>query len=347
MKKLLIMMLLTAVCLATAGSSSAADLINGAGATFPYPLYSSWAYEYAKETGTRLNYQSIGSGGGIKQIKEKTVDFGASDAPLAAEELEVSGLIQFPMAIGGVVPVVNIPGVKAGELRLTPEVLAGIFSGEITKWNDPKVAELNKGVKLPGRKITVVHRSDGSGTTWIFTNYLDKVSGSWHSSVGYGKAVNWPAGIGGKGNEGVATYVKRVKNSIGYVEYAYALQNKLDHVLLKNRAGEFVAPSIESFMAAAEGADWENTPGFAVVLTDQPGRESWPISGATFILVYKKPENCENALEVLKFFDWSYRKGDEMATRLDYVPIPDKVAALMERTWTRSIRCNGAEVWKK
>ncbi|MFQ5736108.1 MAG: phosphate ABC transporter substrate-binding protein PstS [Thermodesulfobacteriota bacterium] len=345
MKKILFLITLF-VCLGVAGLSEASELINGAGATFPYPLYSKWAYTYARKTGVRLNYQSIGSGGGIKQIQAKTVDFGASDAPLSAKALDESGLIQFPMAVGGVVPVVNIRGVRPGQLRLTGKVLADIYMGKIKRWDDARIKELNPGLKLAGR-ITVVHRSDGSGTTWIFTSYLDKASPEWGKKVGFGKAVNWSAGVGGKGNEGVATYVKRIKNSIGYVEYAYALQNKLTHTKLRNRDGGFVEPSIDTFMAAAAGADWENTPGYSVVLTDQPGKDSWPISGATFILVHKKPENCGKVKKVFEFFDWAYRNGAQMATSLDYVPIPEKVWRLMERSWTENVTCGGKPVWNK
>ena len=343
MKKLYILIMMM-VCMTMAGGAYASELINGAGATFPYPLYSKWAYDYASKTGVKLNYQSIGSGGGIKQIKAKTVDFGASDAPLSVEDLDKSGLFQLPMAIGGVVPVVNIKGVKAGDLKLTGDVLADIYLGRITKWDDSRITALNPGLNLSG-KITVVHRSDGSGTTWIFTNYLDKASPAWSKEKGFGTAVNWSTGVGGKGNEGVATYVKRIKNSIGYVEFAYALQNKLDHARLKNRDGNFVEPSIESFMAAAEGADWKGTPGYSVVLTDQPGKEAWPISGATFILVHKKPENCSNMKNVLGFFDWAYRNGAGMARSLDYVPIPEKVYTLMEESWKNDIRCEGQAVW--
>ncbi len=333
--------------LALVSNASAANLINGAGATFPYPLYSKWAYEYNKKTGLKINYQSIGSGGGIKQIKEKTVDFGASDAPLTAKELDSAGLIQFPMAIGGVAPVVNIKGLKPGELKLTPGVLAEIYMGKITRWNDKKILEINQGVNLPDSTISAVHRADGSGTTWIFTNYLDKVSNAWHEKVGFGTAVSWPAGVGGKGNEGVATYVKRLNNSIGYVEFAYAVQNKLNYVKLENREKVFVEPTSESFMAAAKGADWKNTPGFSVVLTDEPGKNSWPIAGATFILVYKNPKDCNNAKAVIEFFDWSYKNGAVMAKELDYVPVPKDVYELMEEAWSRSIKCNGAAVWKK
>lgn len=346
MKKTILLFTAMLMCL-WMGSTEAAPLINGAGATFPYPLYSKWAYEYAQKTGLKFNYQSIGSGGGIKQIKAKTVDFGASDAPLDAKELKEAGLMQFPMAIGGVVPVVNLQGISSGALRLTPETLSAIYLGRITKWSDPKIASLNPGLKLPDSAITVVHRADGSGTTWIFTNYLDKADKAWHDSVGFGTAVKWPAGVGGKGNEGVATYVKRIKGSIGYIEYAYAVQNKLTHARLKNRAGEFVEPTADSFMAAASGADWKGTPGFAVVLTDQAAKGAWPIAGATFILVYRNPEDCATASTVLDFFDWAYRSGGEMAKKLDYVPIPTNVYGVMEDAWSKELKCGGKPLWKK
>ncbi|MBI5587456.1 MAG: phosphate ABC transporter substrate-binding protein PstS [Deltaproteobacteria bacterium] len=346
MKKIILLMAVLAISAGTVSAASA-ELVNGAGATFPYPLYSKWAYEYAKKTGLKINYQSIGSGGGIKQIKAKTVDFGASDAPLDSRELNEAGLLQFPMAIGGVVPVVNIQGVAPGALKLTPEVLSGIYLGKIKNWNDGKIAAINPGVNLPDGAITVVHRADGSGTTWIFTNYLDKADKEWHDAIGFGTAVKWPAGVGGKGNEGVATYVKRIRNSIGYIEYAYAVQNKLTHTKLKNRAGEFVEPSAASFMAAAAGADWKGTPGFSVVLTDQAGKDAWPIAGATFILVYRNPENCQTARTVLGFFDWAYKSGGEMAKSLDYVPIPANVYGVMEDAWAKEIKCGGGPVWKK
>src|SRR3972149_3768930 len=345
MKKLMLILALFALAL-TSGRAMAEGLINGAGATFPYPLYSKWSYEYAKSSGAKLNYQSIGSGGGIKQIKAKTVDFGASDAPLEAADLEESGLMQFPMAIGGVVPVVNLKGIKPGQMKLTPDVLADIYLGKITKWNDKRIVELNPGLPFPDDSITVVHRSDGSGTTWIFVNYLSKVSKEWKDKVGFGTAVNWPTGVGGKGNEGVATYVKRIRNTIGYVELAYALQNKLIYTKLQNREKAFVEPSLESFSAAAAGADWKNTPRFAGVLTDQPGQEAWPIAGATFILVYKNPSNCSNAKAVLDFFSWAYRNGADMAKSLDYVPMPKSVSSIMEDAWASQIRCNGQQVWK-
>ena len=347
MKKTAFTLALLLISAALTGIASAEALMNGAGATFPYPLYSKWAFEYNKKTGVKMNYQSIGSGGGIKQIKAKTVDFGASDAPLTAKDLDESGLLQFPMAIGGVVPVVNIKGVKPGELKFTPDVLADIYLGKITKWNDRRITELNPGVSLPEDTITVVHRADGSGTTWIFANYLDKVSTDWHTKVGFGTAVNWPAGVGGKGNEGVATYVKRIKNTIGYVEYAYAVQNKLTHVKMQNREKSFVEPSMDSFMAAAVHADWKNTPGYSVVLTDQPGKGAWPIAGATFILVHKNPDKCDNARAVLDFFGWAYEKGGDMARSLDYVPIPGNVYSLMEETWAKEIRCAGEVLWKR
>jgi phosphate transport system substrate-binding protein len=334
-----------ATLLLIAGSAFAGTTINGAGATFPYPVYGQWAWLYNKDTGVKLNYQSIGSGGGIRQIKAKTVDFGASDAPLKAEELDEAGLLQFPMIMGGVVPVVNVPGIAAGQLKLSGATLADIFLGKITKWNDAAITKENPGVALPDTAITVVYRADGSGTTWIFTNYLSKVSATWKDSVGNAKSVKWPSGVGGKGNEGVAAYVQRIKGSIGYVEYAYALQNKLAYSLLQNQDGNYVAPTSATFQAAAANADWENAEGFYLVLTDQPGAESWPITGASFILVYKEQANAETAKEVLKFFDWCYRKGGKTAEKLDYVPMPEKVIALVEKTWKEQIKAAGKPVW--
>ena len=333
---------------ATGGVANAADVqaISGAGATFPYPIYAKWAEAYNQKTGVKMNYQSIGSGGGIKQISAKTVDFGASDAPLKPEELDKQGLMQFPMIMGGVVPIVNIPGIKPGELKISPDVLADIYLGKITKWNDAAIKKLNSGVKLPATAITVVHRSDGSGTTWIYTNYLTKVSADWAKKVGNDKAVAWPAGVGGKGNEGVASYVGRIKGSIGYVEYAYALQNKMTYVLLRNKDGNFVKPDTQSFQAAAANADWKNAKGFYMVLTDQPGKDSWPITGASFILVYKTQQKPETAQAVLKFFDWSYRNGGKMAEQLDYVPMPEEVVSLVEATWAKDIKGpNNQAVW--
>lgn len=327
--------------------AQAATTITGAGATFPYPVYAKWAEAYRAKTGVEMNYQSIGSGGGIKQITAKTVDFGASDAPLPIEKLNEIGLLQFPMVMGGVVPVVNIAGVKPGELKLTGPLLADIYLGKITSWDDPAIAKLNTDVKLPKAKITAVARSDGSGTTFIFTHYLSKISPEWKQKVGNATSVTWATGVGGKGNEGVASYVQRIKGGIGYVEYAYALQNKMAYGLLQNAAGKFVKPSAASFQAAAANADWANAPGFNLMLTDQPGAESWPITGATFILIYKKPENRERALEALKFFDWAYLRGDRLAQELDYVPMPDNVVKLVGETWKKEIRDvnNGNPVW--
>src|SRR6266487_1026927 len=327
------------------GSAQALD-ITGAGATFPYPLYAKWAEAYKAKTGVGLNYQSIGSGGGIKQIQNKTVDFGASDMPLKPEDLDKDGLVQFPTVIGGDVPVYNLKDVKPGELKLTGPVLADIFLGKIKAWNDPAIAALNKGINLPNLPVTVVHRSDGSGTTFIWVNYLSKVSPEWKEKVGEGTSVNWPAGVGGKGNEGVASYVQRIGGAIGYVEYAYALQNKLVYALLRNRDGNFVAPNIDSFKAAAAGAQWGKAPGMYLILTDQPGRNSWPISGATFILVYKSQEKPDRAKEVLKFFDWAYADGDKLAMDLDYVPLPDAVVRLIQMSWKSQIKdASGKPVW--
>jgi phosphate transport system substrate-binding protein len=328
-------------------ASVAAANITGAGATFPFPIYAKWAEAYKTKTGTGLNYQSIGSGGGIKQIQAKTVDFGASDKPLKPEELDKYGLIQFPTVMGGVVPIINLPGTQHGQVRLSGPVLADIFMGKIRKWNDAPIAALNKGIPLPNQSITVVHRSDGSGTTFIFTNYLAKVSPEWKQKVGEDAAVAWPAGVGGKGNEGVASYVQRIKGAIGYVEYAYALQNKMNYVTLQNRDGQFVKPDEESFKAAAAGANWEKAPGFYEILTNEPGRGSWPITGATFILLHKTQDKPAQAAEVLKFFDWAYANGDKMASDLDYVPMPDKVVKLIENAWKTQIRDTGGKpVWR-
>ena len=321
--------------------------LTGAGATFPYPVYAKWADAYKTQTGIGLNYQSIGSGGGIKQIEANTVDFGASDMPLKPEDLEKNGLMQFPTVIGGDVPVINVNGIEAGKLKLDGATLANIYLGKITKWNDPTISALNKDLKLPDDDITVVHRSDGSGTTFIFTNYLSKVSPEWKANVGEGTSVSWKAGTGGKGNEGVASYVQRIKGSIGYVEYAYALQNKMNHVQMKNREGQFVQPNIDSFKAAAAGAKWETAPGFYEILTDEPGNATWPISGATFILMHKVQDKPETAKEVLKFFDWAYEKGDKLATDLDYVTLPDNVVKLIRAAWKAQIKdAAGKPVWK-
>ncbi len=306
--------------------------MTGAGATFPAPIYAKWAEAYEKATHNKLNYQSIGSGGGIKQIKAKTVDFGASDMPLKPEELAKDGLVQFPTVIGGVVPVVNIRGVRAGELHLTGPVLAEIFLGKITKWNDKAIAALNPKVALPAADIAPVRRADGSGTSFIFTNYLSKVSPDWKQKVGEGTAVQWPVGMGGKGNEGVAAFVQRLPNSIGYVEYAYAKQNKMAYTLLQNAAGHFVAPDDVTFKAAAAGAEWDKS-AFYEILTNEKGKDAWPISGATFILVHKTPEKPQQVAEVLKFFEWSYKNGGKMAQDLEYVPLPESLVKLIHASW--------------
>ncbi|HST02857.1 MAG TPA: phosphate ABC transporter substrate-binding protein PstS [Usitatibacter sp.] len=328
----------------TAISAFAAD-ITGAGATFPYPIYAKWADAYKKSTGNGLNYQSIGSGGGIKQITAKTVDFGASDMPMKGEDLQKEGLIQFPAVMGGVVPVVNLSGVKPGELKFTGQLLADIYMGKVTKWNDPAIAKLNPGARLPDENITVVHRSDGSGTTFLWTNYLSKASPDFKTAVGEGTAVKWPTGVGGKGNEGVASYVQKINGAVGYVEYAYAKQNKLAHGQMQNKSGKFVQPVDRAFRAAASGADWKSTPGMGVVLTDQPGDGSWPITGASFILVHAKQEKPETGKEVLKFFDWSYRNGQKMAEELDYVPMPDPVVKQIEASWKGVTDASGKSVY--
>ncbi len=334
-----------AVGLGSATVAFAAD-ITGAGATFPFPVYAKWAEAYKAKTGIGMNYQSIGSGGGIKQIKAKTVDFGASDMPLKAAELDKDGLMQFPTVMGGVVPVLNLPGIHGGELKLDGSVLADIYLGKIKRWNEAPIAALNQGVKLPDEAITVVHRSDGSGTTFIFTNYLSKVSMDWKDKVGNDASVSWPTGVGGKGNEGVASYVQRIKGSIGYVEYAYALQNKMAFTLLKNKDGHYVKPASETFQAAAAGADWEHAPGMYQILTNEPGKTSWPITGATFILMHKVQAKAESAKEVLKFFDWAYANGDKMAESLDYVPMPASVVKLIHQHWKSTIKdANGKPVW--
>ena len=319
------------------GFAVAAD-ITGAGATFPYPIYAKWADAYKKSTGIGMNYQSIGSGGGIKQITSKTVDFGASDMPMKPEELDKNGLLQFPAIMGGVVPVYNIKGIASGQITLTGQQLADIYLGKITKWNDPAITANNKGVKLPDQAISVVHRSDGSGTTFIFVNYLSKVNAEWKSTVGEGTAVKWPTGVGGKGNEGVANYVARIDGAIGYVEYAYAKQNKLATAKMVNKEGQAVSPNDDSFKAAAAGADWAKTPGMAVLLTDQPGKQSWPMTGASFILIHKVQAKPDIAKEVLKFFEWSFKNGDQMASELDYVPMPDPVVKMIQADWKTKIK---------
>ncbi|WP_434625210.1 phosphate ABC transporter substrate-binding protein PstS [Azospirillum sp. B2RO_4] len=332
------------VSVAPLSVASAAD-ISGAGATFPYPIYAKWADAYKKDTGTGLNYQSIGSGGGIKQIKAKTVTFGASDMPLKPEDLEQAGLIQFPMIMGGVVPVVNLKGIKSGEVKLSGTVLANIYMGEITKWNDPQIKALNPNVNLPNTAIAPVYRSDGSGTNFLFTDYLSKTSPKFKTQIGANTSVQWPAGIGAKGNEGVANMVKQTDGSVGYVEYAYAKQNNITYLDLQNKDGKTVTPKIEAFQAAAANADWANSKGYYVLLTDEPGAESWPITGASFILMYKNPQDASASAEALKFFDWAYKNGDKMATELDYVPMPDSVVSLVQKTWAQTIQADGKPVW--
>jgi phosphate transport system substrate-binding protein len=312
--------------------------ISGAGATFPYPIYAKWADAYKKETGVGLNYQSIGSGGGIKQIKAKTVTFGASDAPLSGQDLQESGLAQFPMVMGGIVPVVNLQGVKPGNLVIDGPTLARIFLGEISSWDDPAIKKLNPSLNLPKQAIAIVHRSDGSGTTFNFAYYLADVSPDWKSKVGVATSVEWPVGIGAKGNEGVANNVANTQGAIGYVEYAYALQNNLTYAKMMNKAGKMVAPSSESFQAAAKNADWKSQPGYGVILANQPGDNSWPMTAATWILVYKNPQDPAATAEALKFFAWSYANGDKMAEELHYVPIPDSVVQDVRKSWTTEIR---------
>jgi phosphate transport system substrate-binding protein len=329
---------------AVLASSAFAAEITGAGATFPYPIYAKWADAYKKNTGTGLNYQSIGSGGGIKQITAKTVDFGASDMPLKPDQLDKEGLMQFPTVIGGAIPAVNLKGVKPGQLKLTGQALADIYLGKVKKWNDPELAQLNPGLQLPATDITVVHRSDGSGTTFIWSNYLSKVSPEWKDKVGEGTSINWPVGVGGKGNEGVASYVMRIDGSIGYVEYAYVLQNHMTYTLVKNSDGNFVSPNAKAFMAAAAGADWNAAPGMYLILTDAPGHDAWPIAGATFILMHKVQEKPANAKEVLAFFKWAYEHGDKMAESLDYVPMPNSVVKLIESNWKEIKDASGKSV---
>ncbi len=332
-------MSLAAISLGAALTVSApghAQGVTGAGATFPAPIYSKWADSYSKATGVKVNYQSVGSGAGIKQIKGKTVDFGASDAPLSDEELQKDGLLQFPTVIGGVVPVINVAGIATGQLKLSGEVLGDIFLGKVAKWNAPAIAGLNPGVKLPDADIAVVRRADGSGTSFVFTTYLSKVNAEWKAKVGAGTAVNWPTGAGGKGNEGVAAFVQRLPNSIGYVEYAYAKQNKMNHVQLRNQAGSFVAPDDLTFKAAAAGADWAKT--FAQDLTDKPGKDSWPITGATYIMMYKLADKPEASSTALKFFEWAYQNGDKSAEDLEFVPLPASVKDLVRKQWASQMK---------
>lgn len=327
-------------------TASAAD-ITGAGATFPYPIYSKWAESYKAATGIGLNYQSIGSGGGIKQIKAKTVDFGASDMPLKQEELDKEGLVQFPAIIGGVVPVINLEGIAPGQLKLTSDIIANIHLGKITKWNDKAIADVNPGITLPALNITVIHRADGSGTTFIWTNYLSKANADFQKTIGEGTAVKWPVGIGGKGNEGVAAQVQRIKGAFGYVEYAYAKRNKITHTQLKNRDGNFVSPDDSTFKAATANADWNSAPGMYLLLTWQTGKDVWPATGASFILMHKQQADALTGRAILKFFDWSYKNGSKMSEELDYVHMPQSVIKLVQDNWKRDLKdSSGNSIWR-
>jgi phosphate transport system substrate-binding protein len=320
--------------------------LTGAGASFPYPIYSKWAIRYHQYSGLKISYQSVGSGAGIAQIKAKTVDFGASDEPQTTEMLDKERLIQFPMVMGGVVPVVNLKEVQRGQLRLTGDILADIYLGKIKMWNDRRIMAVNQDVKLPEQEITVAHRADGSGTTWIFTSYLEKVSTEWKEKIGAHKSVMWPTGVGGKGNEGVCAVVKKTPGAIGYVEFAYAVRERLKTVQLQNQAGRFLSPTIQSFQASAANADWKNAPGFSVGLTDQPGDRSWPITGATYILIHQDQPDQARAQAMLKFFDWCFKNGSELAVGLHYVPIPAEVANLVRLVWKKDVNSNGSPVWE-
>jgi phosphate transport system substrate-binding protein len=345
MKQLLASMIIGSSAILACSATIAADM-TGAGATFPYPIYAKWAEMYKKTTGNGLNYQSVGSGAGIKQIKAKTVDFGASDMPLKADELDASGLVQFPAIMGGVVPIVNLAGVAPGQLKLSGPVMADIYLGKITKWNAPEIAALNPGVKLPADDITVVHRADGSGTSFLFTDFLSKTNPDFKAKVGSGTAVKWPVGVGGKGNEGVAANVQRIKGAVGYVEWAYAKKNKMTHTQLKNKDGVFLQPDEETFKAAAANADWAKTPGFGVVLTDQAGKAAWPITGASYILMQKTQADGAKGKEVLKFFDWAYKNGAPAAAELDYVPMPANVTKLVQDAWKANLKdASGKAIW--
>ncbi|SJL83368.1 phosphate ABC transporter substrate-binding protein PstS [Vibrio palustris] len=345
MKKLAV---LAAASLSVLSASAFADTtINGAGATFPYPVYMKWAKEYKSETGIKLNYQAIGSGGGIKQISAKTVDFGASDAPLSEKQLEKIGLTQFPAVMGSIVPVVNVKGIAPGELRISGKLLADIYLGKVKYWDAKEVKADNSSLSLPHQPIVTVHRSDASGTSYNYTGYLSKVNSDWKTQVGQGKEVVWPkaaTNLGGKGNAGVANLVKRTPGAVGYVEYAYAEQNNLTYTAMKNKAGHYVEPTLKSFQAAAANADWKSAPGFAIDLNNQPGAESWPMTAATFILMYKDQANADNAKEVLKFFNWGYNHG-ELASSLGYVPMPKSVVSMVEDMWSKDIKANGKAVY--
>jgi phosphate transport system substrate-binding protein len=345
MKHLFASLVVGASAAMTMSIVSAADM-TGAGATFPYPIYAKWAEMYKKASGNGLNYQSVGSGAGIKQIKAKTVDFGASDMPLSAAELTEAGLFQFPAIMGGVVTIVNLPGITPGQMKLTGPVVADIYLGKITKWNAPEIAALNPGVKLPDDEITVVHRADSSGTSFLFTDFLSKTNPDFKAKIGSGTAVKWATGVGGKGNEGVAANVQRIKGSIGYVEWAYAKKNKMAHTQLKNKDGVFLQPDDDAFKAAAAGAEWTKTPGFAIVLTDAAGKASWPITGVSYILMHKSQADGAKGKEVLKFFDWSFKNGSAAAAELDYVPMPESVTKLVDAAWKTNLKdSTGKAIW--
>ncbi|MCC6072135.1 phosphate ABC transporter substrate-binding protein PstS [Massilia sp. MAHUQ-52] len=345
MKKMLASLVIGATAVMAMSSAIAAN-VTGAGATFPYPVYAKWAEDYKKATGNSVNYQSVGSSAGIKQIKAKTVDFGASDMPLKAEDLDASGLFQFPMIMGGVVTVVNLPGITPGQLKLTGPVVADIYLGKITKWNAPQIAALNPGVALPAEDITVVYRADGSGTSFLFTDYLSKASPDFKGKIGAGATVKWATGVGGKGNEGVAANVQRIKGAIGYVEWAFAKKNKISHTQLKNKDGVFLQPDDEAFKAAAASAEWTKAPGFGVVLTDQAGKASWPITGVSYILMHKTQADAAKGKEALKFFEWAFKNGDKAATDLDYVPMPESVVKLVNDAWKANLKdASGKAAW--
>lgn len=333
--------------LAAASFSAIASTINGAGASFPHPIYAKWAEEYRNQTGIEINYQAIGSGGGIRQITAKTLDFGATDAPLDVERLDKEGMVQFPMVMGSIVPVINVPGIKAGDLKLTGPVLADIYLGNIKNWNDERIANLNKDITLPNQPIYVIHRSDGSGTTYNFTDYLSQVSPEWNDNIGKNTDITWPRKaitIGGNGNAGVANFVSRTRGAIGYVEYAFAKQNGLAHTQLQSRDGKFLQPTMSSFQAAAANADWENAPGFRLLLNNQPGLESWPMTAATFILMHKDQTDAVKAQKIIEFFRWSYRNGGDLATELDYIPMPESVISLVKKTWKADLTTDGKTI---
>ena len=345
MNKMLASLVIGATAVMAMSTAVAAN-VTGAGATFPYPVYAKWAEDYKKASGNSVNYQSVGSSAGIKQIKAKTVDFGASDMPLKADDLEASGLFQFPMIMGGVVTIVNLPGITPGQLKLTGPVVADIYLGKITKWNAPQIAALNPGVALPAEDITVVYRADGSGTSFLFTDYLSKTSPDFKTTIGAGATVKWATGVGGKGNEGVAANVQRIKGAIGYVEWAFAKKNKISHTQLKNKDGVFLQPDDEAFKAAAASAEWTKAPGFGVVLTDQGGKASWPITGVSYILMHKTQADAAKGKEALKFFEWAFKNGDKAATDLDYVPMPESVVKLVNDAWKANMKdASGKAAW--